>query len=134
MLEEKYHISVYDCFEKYGEEIFRKLEYDILKQALLQNNVVIATGGGAPCYFDAMKLINTTAFSIYIEMSLKSLSQRLLNARVTRPMTKNKTEAELLAFITEQMAQREFFYKQAHLTLRGEDFDLQEAMKWINKQ
>ena len=123
MLEEKYHISVYDIFEKYGENVFRQLEYRILMEALQQEDVVIATGGGAPCFFDSMKLINEAAFSIYIEMSIKSLTQRLLRAKVTRPLTKNKTEEELFDFITKQMAVRASIYKQAHLTVKGESLD-----------
>jgi shikimate kinase len=124
MLEEKYKISVYDIFEKYGEEVFRQLEYKTLMEALQHENVVIATGGGAPCFFDAMQRINEVAFSIYIEMAVKSLAQRLLRAKVTRPLTKNKTEEELLAFVTEQMAVRAPIYQQAHLTIKGENLDL----------
>jgi len=125
LVEEKYHISVYDCFEKYGEETFRQLEYNILKEALQEENVVIATGGGAPCFSDAMTLINESAFSIYIEMAAKSLTQRLLHAKITRPLTKNKTEEELFDFVTKQLAIREPYYKQAHLTVKGENIDLQ---------
>jgi len=124
MLEEKYHISVFDIFKKYGEETFRKLEYNILVEALQQEDVVIATGGGAPCFSDAMKLINEAAYSIYIEMAPKSLTQRLLHAKVARPLTKNKTEEELLAYVTEQLALREPFYKQAHLIVKGENFEM----------
>jgi shikimate kinase len=128
ILEEKYHISVYDCFEKYGEDVFRQLEYKTLVEALQQEDVVIATGGGTPCFFDAMKIINETAFSIYIEMSPKSLAKRLFHAKVTRPSTKNKTEEELLLFVTQQLKQREFFYKQAHLTIKGEKFDISDVI------
>ena len=129
MLEERYRISVCNIFEKYGEVVFRQLEYQILEEALMQENVVIATGGGAPCSLDAMRLINETASSIYIEMSPKSLTQRLLHAKVIRPLTKNKTEEELLGYITEQLALREPIYKQAHFTVKGEDFCLQEAIQ-----
>jgi hypothetical protein len=48
----------------------------------------------------------------------------LLHAKVTRPLTKNKTEEELLAFVAEQMKTREAIYKQAHLTVKGENIDL----------
>jgi shikimate kinase len=124
MLEKKYKVSVSDIFEKYGEETFRKLEYDTLIEALQQENVVIATGGGTPCFFDAMKLINETAYSIYIEMHPKSLTQRLLHAKKIRPLTKNKTEPELFAYVTSQLALREPFYKQAHHIIKGESFNL----------
>ena len=133
MLEEKYHISVYDCFEKYGEDAFRQLEYNVLKEALQYENVVIATGGGAPCFSDAMPLINENAFSIYIEMTAKSLTQRLLYAKVTRPLTKNKNEAELFDFVSKQLAFREPFYKQAHLTIKGENIDLQKCYDFFEQ-
>ena len=133
MLEEKYHISVYHCFEKYGENNFRQLEYNILKDALQLENVVIATGGGTPCFLDAMALINNAALSIYIEMSPKSLTQRLLHAKVVRPLTKNKTEDELFTFVTEQLAFREPFYKQAHYTVKGENCDVNDLILKIEK-
>jgi shikimate kinase len=126
MLEKKFHISVYDCFEKYGEENFRKLEYNILVDALKHDNVVIATGGGTPCFFDAMKIINDSSLSIYIELSPKSLTQRLLHAKVTRPLTKNKTEEELFDFITKTLSLREPFYKKAKFTVKGEKFNLND--------
>jgi shikimate kinase len=74
-----------------------------------------------------MQLINKTASSVYIEMHPKSLVQRLLHAKKARPLTKNKTEAELLAYITKQLELREPFYKQAHHTIKGENFNLKNA-------
>lgn len=127
MLEEKYHISIPDIFEKYGEEAFRKLEHNTLTEALQYENVVIATGGGTPCFFDAMPMINESAYSIYIEMHPKSLTQRLLHAKKVRPLTKNKTEEELFAYVTEKLAQREPFYKQAHYVIKGESFNLKDV-------
>lgn len=134
MLETKYRISIYDIFEKYGEDIFRKLEYKILNEALKNDHIVIATGGGTSCFFDAIKLINEKALSIYIEMSSKSLTQRLLCAKVTRPFTKNKTDKELLTFVTEQLILREPIYKQAHFTVKGENLNLPELIKTIQKE
>jgi shikimate kinase len=133
MLEEKYKISVSDTFDKYGETVFRHLEYKTLIEALQQENVVIATGGGSACFLDAMRLINESSLSIYIEMSPKSLTQRLLYAKIMRPLIKNKTENELLTFVIEQLVYREPIYKQAHLTVRGEDFDLQKCIEVIKK-
>ena len=131
MLEEKYHISVFNIFEKYGEETFRQLEYNTLIEALQQENVVIATGGGTPCFFDAMKLINEAAISVYVEMAPKSLVQRLLHAKKARPLTKNKTEEALFSYVTEQLIQREPFYKQAHFTVKGESCNLQELIELL---
>jgi len=128
ILEEKYKISVFDIFNKYGESVFRELEYNNLKEMLQQENVVIATGGGTPCIFDAMKLINDSAFSIYIKMSAKSLVHRLLHAKVARPLTKNKTEEDIQVYVTELLALREPVYSQAHLTVKGENFKFSDII------
>jgi len=128
MVEEKYHISVYDCFEKYGEEVFRKLEYRTLIEALNQENVVVATGGGTPCYLDAMEIINQSGCSIYVEMSPKSLATRLFHAKIIRPLTKSKTEEEIFEFVAKQLAIRKPFYKKAQYTIKGEDVDIREVV------
>lgn len=133
MLEEKYRISVYDIFEKYGEEVFRQLEYNTLKEALQHDNVVIAAGGGTPCFFDAMTLINESSLSIYIEMSPKSLTHRLFHAKTPRPLTKNKTKEELFSYVSEQLSCREPFFKQAHFTIKGENLNFEEISSILNK-
>ena len=52
-----------------------------------------------------------------------------MNTKVTRPLTKNKTEEELLAFVTEQLIQRAPIYEQTHLTVKEKDFDLLEISR-----
>ena len=50
IIEEQYKISIYNFFEKYEEDVFRKIEYDVLKNTLIHNNAVISTGGGTPVF------------------------------------------------------------------------------------
>ena len=38
--------TIPNIFEIYGEDYFRKIENNILKKVLKENNVVISTGGG----------------------------------------------------------------------------------------
>ena len=64
--EEKYRFTVFDFFQRFGEELFRKLERALLIETLELENTVIATGGGTPCFFDNMEIINQKTTSIYI--------------------------------------------------------------------
>ena len=55
LIESKYRLSVEQIFAKYGEEIFRKFEKEILQSLDSEDNIVIATGGGLPCFGDNLK-------------------------------------------------------------------------------
>ena len=122
--ESKYHISVSDFFSKYGEEFFRICEKSVLEELLSKPTCVIATGGGTPCRTDSILLIKESAFSVYIKLSQKSLSDRLSHSKKIRPLVMGKTPDELSAYIEELLPKREFFYNQADLCVKGEDMDV----------
>ncbi|MBQ9961532.1 MAG: shikimate dehydrogenase [Firmicutes bacterium] len=47
LIERKTEMKISEIFEKYGEEYFRNLETEVIKEVSMRNGVVIATGGGA---------------------------------------------------------------------------------------
>jgi shikimate kinase len=118
-LERQAGISVAEYFSKFGEDAFRQHESDILKQTVYPANAVISTGGGLPCFFDNMDWINAHGKSIYIELSPKTLADRLENAKVKRPLLHEKHGDALVAFIAERLAVRSPFYRQATFTADG---------------
>ena len=48
--------SIAEIFSRDGENYFRQLEANILRQIEWSMPTVVATGGGTPCYFDNMKI------------------------------------------------------------------------------
>ena len=52
-IEERMHKSISDLFAERGEDGFRLLEQKMLHEAGEFENVLIACGGGTPCFFDA---------------------------------------------------------------------------------
>lgn len=102
-------------FSQGMEELFRKLERVALIYTATKTNMVISTGGGTPCFFDNIDMINRNGVSIYFELDAKSLAQRLEMAKVKRPLLKDKTSEELEAFVSQHLAEREAIYKQAHI-------------------
>lgn len=118
-IEEKYHATIPHIFEKYGEFVFRKCEYQTLCECLELDNVLIATGGGAPCSDEAMRLINKKSISVYIKLTEEQLVERLLNSKRKRPLTQNKTREELRDYVHQTLALREPYYLQAKKILNA---------------
>lgn len=112
-IETQYHATIPHIFEKYGEIVFRKCEYQTLCECLELDNVLIATGGGAPCSDEAMRLINKKSISVYIKLTEEQLVERLLNSKKKRPLTQNKTREELRDYVHQTLALREPYYLQA---------------------
>jgi shikimate kinase len=131
MIEGKYRITIPDLFERYDEAAFRKVEHETLKQTFLLQNQVISTGGGTPCFYNNMDLINANGVSIYLKMHPRSLYNRLMNSRKKRPLLDKKSPEEILAFIEDALVRREEYYNRAHYVVRGEDLDLQELLDII---
>lgn len=131
--EKKHNVKIIDFFAENGEEKFRKLEYEILQEVLLYNNVVISSGGGLPCNFNAMQLINEKAISVYIKLSAQSLVNRLINSKTERPLMAGKTEIELLEFVSAKLLERESYYAQAKIISKGENVDIEDVVRRINQ-
>lgn len=134
---ERYYKTAISIFiHKYGEEVFRKCEYERLKELLLSpitKPLVISTGGGTPCFFDAMKMINEHAYSIYVKMSEKSLFVRLTDAKKRRPLLQNMQEDELKAYIHNTLKVREPYYAKANMEVKGESIDVGELAARVVK-
>ena len=134
LFEEKYRISVCDFFHKYDEQLFRKLESEILKSTENMGNTVISTGGGLACFFDNMDWMKAHGLTVFMRISPEAAADRILHSKRKRPLTENKTEAELAEYIRHHYAERMPFYEQADITVKSEDFDLESLIKLIENE
>jgi len=114
-IEQKNGRTISDIFAKEGESYFRELEHKALKELLNRDNVLVSTGGGAPCFFDNMELINSSAYSVYLKVDPEILVGRLKGATGERPLLANLSNEELRLQISEKLASREQFYMQSKL-------------------
>ena len=131
MFEEKYRISIHDFFQKYDEDLFRKLESEVLKSTENLENTVISTGGGLACFFDNMEWMNQHGLTVFMRISPEAAADRILNSKRKRPLTENKTKEELTEYIRQHYASRLPFYEQAQITVKSEDFDLDGFLELI---
>lgn len=102
-------------FEEGGEVLFRKLEQEAL-QSLIEarpENILIACGGGTPCFGDNMNYMKKAGETIYLKTPINELARRLLPQKAHRPLIKHLRDEELEPFIQNLLSQRESYYLQA---------------------
>jgi len=133
LVEAKCELSIPEIFAAFGESGFREREKEVLQSSLLAEDTIIATGGGAPCFFDNMNWMNQNGLTIFIDTPTKVLADRLINARVERPLVKGKSLNELIDFIDLKLKERRPFYEQAQITLKGVDLNVEMLLEAIEK-
>jgi shikimate kinase len=108
--------SVREIFAAEGEIHFRALEAEVLREALRHPGppLVLATGGGTPCFHDNMALLNDAGPTLWLDVPVAVLAARLPPSEVAkRPLIAAAGGAE--AWLRETLAHRMVFYTQARL-------------------
>lgn len=118
--EERHQMTIKQYFAQFGEDAFRLAEKELLLNVSQKERLIVATGGGAPCYFNNMQVMNNTGLTIYIKLSIETLAGRLSGARQVRPLVAGKSGDELHQYIKEKLIEREGFYSQAKVIADGE--------------
>lgn len=118
-IEQQEHKSVSEIFKLFGEAHFRNIETQSLEKIILnQKNVIVALGGGTPCYNNNMELINTNGLSIFLNVDINKIANRLLNAKNTRPLIAElDSYLKIKEFISTKMDERISFYNQCKIVL-----------------
>ncbi len=128
-IEEKEFKSVAQIFAEKGEEQFRVMEQKCLHEVAEFENVVISTGGGAPCFFDNIDYMNSHGVTIYLKLTPAELAARLeLSHANKRPLLANRKGKELEDFIAEGLSKRELYYNRATYSLPNNDDTIVEKI------
>ncbi len=130
-IEERNHKTIPQIFAEEGENAFREKERMALEELSEFTDVVVATGGGAPCFFDNMELMKKSGITIFLNIDPEILAERLLDSKIDRPLIRGKSREELTAFINESLQKRLPFYKKAHLQLIKPDADTAELKEQL---
>ena len=118
-----------EIFRLEGEEYFRKVESDQLKKIPTDGKLIIATGGGTPCFHDNMEYIKANGISIFLDVPPAKLEERMrASRRNDRPLFDLKEE-DLTSTLQDTYEARAEFYKQASVVIEG-DTDVNTIM-WI---
>lgn len=134
-IEEKYLKSVSQIFAELGQDEFREIERKCLHEVAEFEDSVIATGGGAPCFFDNMEYMNQHGLTIYIQLSVEQLAVRLETSRAgKRPLLANRKGEDLRKFIEDGLTMREKFYSQAMYSVSGTDEEMLQKITEVARK
>lgn len=133
IIEEREGAAISDIFRYEGEEYFRKMERALIEElAQSEGDLVISTGGGAPAWQDNMQRMNQIGQSVYLRRTAQQIASRLSpHGRQKRPKLRGLNDEELVAFMTENMAQREPYYALATHTIDCATLGDEELVKSI---
>ncbi len=130
--------TISEIFSEKGEIFFRKTEIKTLKDLLKdQNNLVLSTGGGTPCYSNVMDLLKTdkNCITIYLNASLNTLTDRVYKEKDKRPLISHlTTKEELKDFIAKHLFERSFYYNQSSNKVITDGLSVEGVVSEIMKE
>ncbi len=95
MIVKKAGITINEIFAKYGEEYFRGLESENVKEAAKGDNMVISTGGGVVLRSANIDELRKTGVIFNLAPDFSVIKDRLEAAAATRPLLKNQSIDEV---------------------------------------
>lgn len=113
--------SVATIFEKKGEDYFREIERYVLRKFAAKDKFILASGGGAPCFFENIKWMNEHGTTIYLQASAAEILKRVKDEIAERPILNKVNQSELLFFIEQKLKERAPVYQQAKYILNVAD-------------
>jgi shikimate kinase len=113
--------SIPAIFAAEGEAGFRVREAAVLRQVLAAPGppLVLATGGGTPCFHGNLAVLNAAGCTLWLDVPVPVLAARLAAAAETtsRPLLAPTGATE--QWLRETLAARKQFYRQAHVRCQG---------------
>lgn len=133
LIEAEAGCTISELFASRGEPFFRELEASVLRKAVAAAGPgsLLAAGGGAPCFHENMDFLRANSCTLYLEVSPRELTRRLLPARQHRPLLAGLSEEQLLSWVADKLNDRQPFYRQAEFTFTGDQLLAEDLIQWI---
>lgn len=122
--------SIVEIFNTDGEKYFRNLEAIQLQLAsasfsddsaihIGENRLkgIVATGGGTPCFHGNMDWMNEHGITIWLNLPIAVLTERLKGEKAKRPLIAEIKEEELSGFIEKKIEDRKLYYSKADIEI-----------------
>ena len=137
MIEQRTGYTITETIFNKGELYFRKLEREVLHEILTKDHFVLSTGGGTPCYYDNIEVINKHSLSIYLQYGVAKLYERLKTNKSHRPLLAHLEGDALREYIGKHLFERAAYYERAIVTINGnrldEDQIVEEIKNYLNE-
>lgn len=122
-IERRFHANVREIFARDGESGFREIERRMLLEVSEFEDTIVACGGGTPCFFDNMAVMNRSGLTVFLEASHERLLERLKLGRSRRPLIASMSDEGLSGYIAEALDRRMPYYSQAATVFRSDWLD-----------
>ncbi len=128
--------TIAEIFKGRKEDYFRKVESQLLKSWCTSDfSFVMATGGGAPCFFDNIKTMNELGITIFLDVPTIEIAKRIVSSKgEERPLLKASGIDGLKDQIEFLRSQRIGFYKQAKMSFAGNQISSSQILDELKKE
>jgi shikimate kinase len=116
-IEKAANMSIEDIFAAHGEAEFRAGEARVIARILRENDIVLATGGGAFMSAETRELVRAGAVSVWLKADFEVLFARV-SRRANRPLLKTADPRQSLKTLIEA---RYPIYAEADVTVTSRD-------------
>jgi shikimate kinase len=120
-------MKITEIFEKFSEDYFRKLEYDVIKMVCCGTNKIVSIGGGAFENPDTRGTLLRFGKVFYLKSDLDVLYYRI-SQDTSRPLFNNKEPREVLEKI---LKKREDNFLKSHYVIDTSTLELDEIINFI---
>ena len=125
-LEKDHSLSISDMF-KNGEDKFRTYETEKLKQIVLKDHIVCATGGGIVLEDSNYRILDQS-FCVYLDTSLDTIHKRIKDDN-SRPLLSVRNKKDLMRDIFNEREER---YKSlSKLNVNTDNINIDDSCKTI---
>jgi shikimate kinase len=128
LIELKESKKITDLFVENGEEYFRKVEFETLKEVLQETSAVISLGGGAPISEPAQDaLVSSNSTIVFLDVALATAAPRVGFNR-DRPLLLGNPRAQWQALSDQR---RPIYEKLATQSIKVDDMTVDEIIAII---
>jgi len=131
-IESKFNKTVKQIFEQKGEDHFRLIENEALREvSSKEGNIIIAAGGGTTCFYNSIDYMNKIGLTIYLKAEVAELVARLIASKTDRPLLWGKNQQELNDYIIRVLDERKKYYEKAKITFESSNVSVQQIAQTI---
>lgn len=125
MIEEREHRKISDIFAGEGEQKFRRLEREMLKEILINQLTIVSLGGGTVTNNETLDMVKHHGVMVYLKSDAEHIFQRL-RTKSDRPMLRDENGElldgiDLKKKIDKLLSTREQYYQQADIIITTDD-------------
>lgn len=120
----KENMNIKDIFAQKGEDYFRRIEAEIIDDSLMNDNIILSTGGGALQNDTTFTILNDVAYNIYLSAEYDVMFERSYSN--FRPLRHNDRKS----FIDLFESRENKYYKISDLIVNS-DIDVTSCVKMI---